>query len=398
MTRSLFARAFPVLAAAALSAGLAVGVAPAALAQATDLVCTGCVQNSDLGNGAVSAAKISGGAVTNGKIANSAVNSVKLATGAVTAPKIGPGAVNASKIVTGAVTAPKIGTGAVNVNKLANAAVSTAKIQTGAVTGSRLADGAVSAAKLGLANTIYVEAAGPAETDNCNALLDALSAASGATAADPVVIVLGPGTYDCGSNPVTLIPFVELRGTSRRTTFVIGSPDGSNTSLTGLIRMASNSAVRDLTVRRNGSDSFQAGISANAASDIEITDVVSEGFNSVGGFSYGLRFDNSDGIYIENVIATADGGTSQARGIVMVLSTGVAVNLSALGQNASGVNGGGQTIGLTCRNCVFEGSSWGINVGGNVISSQVINGVGSGSPSCVGSYDENFQALNASCL
>ena len=282
-------------------------------------------------------------------------------------------------------------------NKLANSAVSTAKIQAGAVTSSRLADGAVSAAKMGLANTIFVEAAGPAETDNCNALLDALVEAVGASAANPVVIVLGPGTYDCGSNPIALNPFVELRGASRRTTRIMGSPNGNITLLTGLIRMASNSAVRDLAVHRDGSDSFQAGISAASASDIEITNVLTEGVNPVGGFSYGMRFDSSNGIYIENVIAMADGGTNQARGIVMVSSTGIAVNLNAMGQNASSINGGGQTIGLTCRNCVMEGATWGITGGGNMVSSQVINGVGSGSPACVGSYDENFTALDATC-
>ncbi len=212
------------MSAIALLASLAIPSSGALAQFATDVQCVQCVGTGDIAFGAVRQGRIADGAVTNRKIAFGAVREARIADGAVTNRKIGPGAVREGRIANRAVTTPKIALGAVVEGRLANGAVATNKIRDGAVTTAKIAagavsdaklaadavtsakildgtivnadisDGAVSAATLGLANTIFIEDTGT-PTDNCTDLLDALTGLTG-----PAAVVLGPGTYDCGSS------------------------------------------------------------------------------------------------------------------------------------------------------------------------------------------------------
>ena len=79
-------------------------------------------------------------------------------------------------------------------------AINSSRIKNGSIKGADIKDGAVGAAQLGLDNTTYIEDSG-SPTDNCADLRDALTGLVG-----PAAVVLGPGTYDCGPNPVVLLP------------------------------------------------------------------------------------------------------------------------------------------------------------------------------------------------
>ena len=224
---------------------LAAFFAAPAWGQATNLVCNKCVNTSDLDTAAVTAAKIASNAVSNAKIANGAVTAPKLAANAVNGAKIANNSVNTAKLTTAAVTAAKLAPNSVNNSKIANAAVTAAKIAPGAVNSGKILDGAVTAAKLGIKNSVYVEAAGPSTADNCNALLAALAGVSGNSATNPFVMVLGPGSYECGAQQIVMKPHVDLIGAGTSATFLKGQVDGE------FITAADGAALRLLHIENN---------------------------------------------------------------------------------------------------------------------------------------------------
>ena len=108
----------------------------------------GSVGTSELGDGAVSSAKLAAlavlegnlgpGAVTNAKLGNSAVDSAQIAANAVTNSKIGNAAVGNLQLGTNAVSSDKLSTGAVTTGKIGDSQVTGAKIGAGAVAENKL--------------------------------------------------------------------------------------------------------------------------------------------------------------------------------------------------------------------------------------------------------------------
>ena len=70
-----------------------VGLAGEASAQATDVVCSRCVDTSDIAGEAITTWKLGAKAVTGSKIKNDAVTTPKIKGQSVTAPKIANGAI-----------------------------------------------------------------------------------------------------------------------------------------------------------------------------------------------------------------------------------------------------------------------------------------------------------------
>jgi hypothetical protein len=113
-------------------------LAPEQLAEATaaasDLVCSGCVGNSDIANDAVGSAKIGSGQVGTSDIASSAVTSAK----------IGSGQVANSDIATNAVTTGKISdTNGVQSVDIVNGQVGSVDIGNGQVAAVDIVDNAI---------------------------------------------------------------------------------------------------------------------------------------------------------------------------------------------------------------------------------------------------------------
>lgn len=115
---------------------------------ADDVVCSECVNDTDIATGTVTEPKMATGAVTSGKIADGAVTETKIFYGSVSTSKIVDGAVSTGKISNGAVTADKLGDWSVSGTKIVDYSVTDTKIANGAVTMSRIADGAVTDAKI----------------------------------------------------------------------------------------------------------------------------------------------------------------------------------------------------------------------------------------------------------
>ena len=145
---------------------------------------------------------------------------------------------------------------------MAAGSVTEGAIAEGVVGADALADGAVTAAKLGLANTAFVAADGATALDDCDALIDALADATG-----PAVVVLGPGTYDCGARRVVVPADVSLRGTDRKRTRITG--DG----LDGLLVLGDGAVLSNLSVVHGGATETAIAVSVPAGSwGVEITD------------------------------------------------------------------------------------------------------------------------------
>ncbi len=273
----------------------------------------------------------------------------------------------------------------------------------GAVTAQKIADGAVTAAKLGLANMTFIEDSG-SDTANCDALLTALSGLTG-----PATVVLGPGTYDCGSSPVVLPAEVGLIGSGRKFTTIKGSvADNSD----GLVRLADDTELRDLTVVNDSGDTqdnfVAVGIGAGSVDtrNWRISDVTVRAIG-VGGINQGIVAKpgvDCDGGEMINVTATASGGTAN-EAIRINCSDGsvTGTNLSATGIGGSRGIGFAMTgaATVTFRNSSFVGDTESLFLGVGtirVISSELdgpfffVGGLVA-TLICVSAYDEAGAAL-----
>jgi hypothetical protein len=277
-----------------------------------------------------------------------------------------------------------------------NGSLTTADLADGSVTGADIADRAIGAAKLGLANTIYIEDSGT-PMDNCTDLLDALAGLTG-----PAAVVLGPGTYDCGLDPVVLPPQVSLIGSGRNLSTITGS-------VNGLVRLQGDDiTLRDLTVIDDDSAGagfhfVAVGIGAGsvATRNWRISNVTAEAMNG-SALAVGIyaRNVNCDGGEITDVTATGGGSGEVNQGVIIGCTAGsiTASNLTATASDAIlqalGLVKFGSSS-LTVRNSSFAGPTGSVarSEGTLKVISSELDGPVFGAVICVGDYDETGAAL-----
>lgn len=109
---------------------------------------TNSVIESKIAADAVTAGKIAASAVTETKIANNAVTTNKVNDLAITEGKLADSAVTAIKIANSTITGGKIASTTIVEGNLANSAVTENKLGAGSVTNTKLGDGAVTADKV----------------------------------------------------------------------------------------------------------------------------------------------------------------------------------------------------------------------------------------------------------
>ncbi len=100
--------------------------------------CAGCIDSSEVVNGAITASHLLPGAVGTDAINNGAVNAAKLAAGAVTTAKLAAGAVGTAKLADRAIDSAKLAFGAVDRTAIADGAVGSTAVATNAVTRHKL--------------------------------------------------------------------------------------------------------------------------------------------------------------------------------------------------------------------------------------------------------------------
>jgi hypothetical protein len=243
--------------------------------------------------------------------------------------------------------------------------------------------------------TIVVSPVGPAETDNCNELLDALAGITDNSASNPYLIKLEPGIYDCGFNRVTMKPFVDIEGSGQETTVIRSDQqtvDGaSNSELRFLtvegdpiaIFFSSLTSFRltHVTARASSGSLLVEGISGGGSATL--TNVTTTGSNTGGGTGEGMRAAGSGVLTLSNVVAVGESASG----------TGTGVNI---------VNTLGTT--LTATGSILRGDTNSLRVEpsntANIVASQldgtVVGSVGA-TLNCFAAFDGAFVALGLGC-
>jgi hypothetical protein len=161
--------------------------------------------------------------------------------------------------------------------------------------------------------TVLVSPVGT-DAENGTALLNALAGITDASATNRYLLAIEPGTYDVGTTPLAMKQFVDVEGSGRRPTQIVGHVVGTG-GLSGAVLLASFSELRSLAVLNTVSaQPFSTAI-----------------------YGTGVTFSR-----IFEVIAAAGGGTSLTVAAKLNDSSLVSIDQSSLSANGTG----GDTYGL----------------------------------------------------
>jgi hypothetical protein len=334
---------------------------------------------------------------------------------------------NAANTIAGTFTGSGFSLTSLNASNLASGTVPDARISgtyTNALTLSNPAN-AFTGNGSGLTNlnaqpryvrTVVVSPVGTAAA-NGTALLQALAGITTASAANPWLLKIEPGTYAVGTTSFVMKPYVDVEGSGETVTKITGQGQASNS--VGTVRGVTNSELRFLTVENTGGAAFakpllvdnaaprithvtllssggsvethgfwaQNGatptvsdltVSVSATGDTDIYGVVNMSASSVmfnvnvfsnGGATSQAVF-NVDGATptFRNLVAIASGGTAENHGVTNANSSPtmeyvVAVATGAASNNTGLLNlGGASTPSLrhvVCRGLGATNVNWG---------------------------------------
>ncbi|MDJ0610978.1 MAG: hypothetical protein QNJ67_18535 [Kiloniellales bacterium] len=369
----------------ALAAWLAVSAwaIPAGAQTATDLDCSGCVDTKELASGSIGSRKLQDNSVGDRKIKD------------------------------GAIGQNKIKDDAIGQRKIKDRAIGTLELKLGAVDTGNIQDGAVSAAKLtedAVFGRILVVRNDPADTGgNCEELLAVLAGITDNDAESTYLILLEPGTYDCGASPVQMKPFVDIEGAGRSTTLIRGRR--SDEFIDGVVRGASNAELRRLSVRNVVRNKIDAVAIYNDQDGFRITDVRAESVTRGAEGSFAIVIDGpSARATLTNVVATASPANSISAGVTVFDGARAdMIHVDSLAGQAVDTSNGlliGEGGTATLRSSTMTGVSEGIfsiSPGDriNVVSSQLLgyfSAKGFGTFRCIATTaDSNFFLMGPGC-
>lgn len=239
-------------------------------------------------------------------------------------------------------------------------------------------------------------------------------------------------------------PYVDLEGSGIKTTVIrgaIGSSFATPSDVNGIVNAASQSELRDLTVRNNWSASSAVAIAVVGTNGSAITNLRSVSRGEAvddSAWKYGIFIEDSSGVRLTHVVArgtTSNDSLCQgvaARGSRVWISDSRLVGAAGsctigLGLNASmdsSVNvvnstlrGGGSLNGISVsgsstesgeqttirirhsllNGAIFEGISGDSGTTTVLISHSQLTGPVTGTPVCFSSHDPNLNGLTASC-
>ncbi|MPZ56024.1 MAG: hypothetical protein GEU91_05875 [Rhizobiales bacterium] len=280
----------------------------------------------------------------------------------------------------------------------------------GCVNSRDIQNGSIRAADLvpGLAfgRTVLVQSNGANNTANCNRLRNALAQIDDASVKNPVLVKLERGTYNCGSTPLAMKPFVTIEGAGRSFTRIFGNTAAFDQ---GVITGANESALRHLTVEHAASGSGTAIAINSLGRRVSLTDVAIKIDSATANSVFGILAPGGVlGLTNVSVQTNNPGGGGQgisaASGAKLDMMNVWVHNFSGAGNPAAlvlsdssatgfGILFSSNTFGLLgVGNSVFE------LVGGTLIGGAVGAGGFTGSFSCVGIADgADFTARAADC-
>ncbi len=165
------------------------------------------------------------------------------------------------------------------------------------------------------------------DTENGQALLDAMENISDASASKPYLIHLEPATYDLGNGSLNMKQWVDIEGSGELNT-VIRSVVGSGGCTLGTVNGASNAEMRFLTVRNTGANGCKIAIS-NVAASPRLTHLTAEAIGVGGSNNVGVQTNNSS-TTMTDVTATGSGQTGSANHGVFSSQSNLTIKQSKL--------------------------------------------------------------------
>jgi hypothetical protein len=137
----------------------------------------------------------------------------------------------------------------------------------------------------------------------------AIENVSGATAGNPTLVWVAPGTYD---EIVTMKPNVHIQGAGQGVTILTSAASSNKFPPDATLKLAQSVTVRDLTVRNYGTganNNTAAIVGASGISQTQLIDVTAEGWGT-GVRSYGIYLsDQGTAVTLVDVTASARGAT-----------------------------------------------------------------------------------------
>lgn len=258
------------------------------------------------------------------------------------------------------------------------------------------AAGSLSGRVVSVANT------GNAAAD-CDMLREALAGTDG-VAANPVRIKLERGTYDCGSTPVMMKSFVTIEGAGRNLSTIIGSVEGFEQ---GLINGASDTELRNLSVE-NRLEGFGVAIAIrNSGQRMSVTDVavrVDSALDAIGIFAPGGSLSLADVSVQVSAMQGGSGIRAESGAQLNMTSTRIHAQSANVGSpaaleladsTASGIGilmSGSRNVLRAVGNSRLE------LVDGTVIGLILLGADFSGSFSCIGVADGDFNPRTPECF
>jgi hypothetical protein len=167
--------------------------------------------------------------------------------------------------------------------------------------------------------TVVVSPVGT-DTDNGQALLDALSGITDASATKPYLLYIEPGTYDLGTGWLQMKEHVDIQGAGELQTLITRSTPSTDCpsapSASSTVSGANNAELRYLTVQNMGGSNTDCRIAIfNDSASPHLTHVTAEASGS-SGIDIGVFNSGNSSPTMTDVTATAPGGPGRGVGVL----------------------------------------------------------------------------------
>lgn len=239
------------------------------------------------------------------------------------------------------------------------------------------------------ARTVLVSPTGtPAQSGA--ALLAAVGNIDSASASEPWLVKVEPGSYDLGAQTLELPPFVDLEGSGRSiTTIRCACASTSNTDVGegSVVHLDASSALRSLSVLNNATGDHRHGVDISGEVGRARLDDVEVIVDGAPGFASGVWVGSDAGADIRDAKVQVSGsGATRAWGIRTSLGTVLDVTDSEVsvsdGDEAYGIHIDGSTARITDTSVAVKGTStdnYGVWSGGsNVVYTDVTSKASNG--------------------
>jgi hypothetical protein len=233
------------------------------------------------------------------------------------------------------------------------------------------------------------------------AILEALGAIQDAGPTNPFLLMVEPGSYDLGPEPLVMKPFVDIEGSGEGVTRLVGR--GHVGAEPATVVTAPSAELRQLTVEDQGGGVDAVAV-LNAGPSATLTNVTA----LASGATINRGMVNRGTHAVARFLRVKASGGEEAIGI---LSEGATVELegadvSATGGSAAsvGISSRGQPSRITIRGSVLRGATHAIRLdsaGETLVgASQLVGGAergSSGTLRCVASFGASYEGLDATC-